>query len=466
MDKRGRTLRSIFLKYLFISFLTIGIATMVPFVIYNIILNTDILLPANYVEKQIDSEMETLTNASRIEKYMIPDGAFYMILDKDYVPKDGDLKDKFIEEATLYTKEEIKLKGSKKAYKVIKRDNEYLILQYFVQPRYSNSRLNSYLPNPDNMLIIIMVLNAMFFSVIIAVSFAKNLKEELSPLFRATDKIKQKDLEFSVGYSKIKEFNDMFVSIEDMKNELKKSLEEQWGLEQSKNDQIAMLGHDIKTPLTIIRGNSELLKELNQNREEDEYIEYILESTKDIETYIKILLDITKTENKMNVTFKEIKTTDFIIELQNKLKALANHKELKTIFNQKDLPDYIIADSSLLKRAIINVLSNAVYYSKKGGEIQFIVEGSIESLKFIVTDNGEGFTNEDIENAHKKFYMSEKSRSSKDHYGMGLYITDIITKLHNGKLTLGNCYEDTTGAKVTIEIPLNLENKIKNVVEK
>ncbi len=62
------------------------------FFVYNIILNTDILLPANYVENQIDMEMERLANAPKIEKYMIPDGAFYMILSKDYVPKEGDLK--------------------------------------------------------------------------------------------------------------------------------------------------------------------------------------------------------------------------------------------------------------------------------------------------------------------------------------------------------------------------------------
>ncbi len=55
--------------------------------------------------------------------------------------------------------------------------------------------------------------------------------------------------------------------------------------------------------------------------------------------------------------------------------------------------------------------------------------------------------------------MREKSRSLKGHYGMGLYITDMITKLHNGKLILGNYYDDKKGARVIIEIPLNPENK-------
>ena len=69
--------------------------------------------------------------------------------------------------------------------------------------------------------------------------------------------------------------------------------------------------------------------------------------------------------------------------------------------------------------------------------------------------NGKGFTGEDIEYANTKFYMKEKSRSSKDHYGMGLYIADVIVKLHNGKLILENRCDNKKGAKVIIEIPLN-----------
>lgn len=76
MDKRQRTLRVVFLKYLFISFVTVGIAAILPFFVYNIILNTDILLPANYVENQINREMERLSNAPKIEKNIIPDGGF------------------------------------------------------------------------------------------------------------------------------------------------------------------------------------------------------------------------------------------------------------------------------------------------------------------------------------------------------------------------------------------------------
>lgn len=132
MEKRQKTLKAIFLKYLFISFVTLGISAIVPFLGYSVILNTDVLLSANYVENQIDNQKERLANICELKNNMIPDGASYMILDKEYVPKEGNVKDKFMEEAVLYAKGELKLKGRKRSYKVIERNNEYLILQYFI----------------------------------------------------------------------------------------------------------------------------------------------------------------------------------------------------------------------------------------------------------------------------------------------------------------------------------------------
>ena len=158
------------------------------------------------------------------------------------------------------------------------------------------------------------------------------------------------------------------------------------------------------------------------------------------------------------------KTEKLVRELRDNLNALANHKQLIITCDQKNLPKYIIADTDLLKRGLINVLSNAVDYSKQGGKISFIVEGDTDTLRFIIADNGEGFSDEDIQNAYKKFYMKEKSRSSKDHYGMGLYITNMIIKLHNGKLILGNSFDSNTGGKVIVEIPLCLEKRIDKKV--
>ena len=112
-----------------------------------------------------------------------------------------------------------------------------------------------------------------------------------------------------------------------------------------------------------------------------------------------------------------------------------------------------ILDKELIFRGFMNIISNAVEYTPKVGVIKLHIVCSDKNLRFIITDSGQGFTKEALKSATKQFYMGDISRSSKTHFGMGLYIADSITKMHNGKLILENS-PDTGGGKVTIEIPL------------
>lgn len=116
-------------------------------------------------------------------------------------------------------------------------------------------------------------------------------------LKNTTEKIEQQDLDFVVESSKIYEINNILFSMDKMKLALKNSLEKQWMLEENRKEQISALAHDIKTPLTIIHGNTDLLIEINENPELLEYMEYISKGVTQIEKYINTLIDISKTEN-------------------------------------------------------------------------------------------------------------------------------------------------------------------------
>ncbi|MDN5341429.1 MAG: two-component system, OmpR family, lantibiotic biosynthesis sensor histidine kinase NisK/SpaK [Oceanotoga sp.] len=451
MEKRTISLKSIFLIYLIISFLIICISVIIPFLIYNLLINAEIILPANYTENIINKNIEILSKIPKIQQQMLPKYSSYIILKKDLTPKEGNMKEQEIKEAIKYAKGEITNTGKKKNYKLIKRKDELLIIQFYIQPNYANEKLNKYLPNPDRIILIIIILKTIILIILISMIFAKYLKKELKPLIESTEKIKQKNLDFKIKYSKIKEFNNIIDSIENMKNNLKESLEKQWSTEQLKNDQISMLSHDIKTPLTIIRGNSELLKEISQEKNFEEYINAILESSKEIESYVKTLLNITKNEKNINIDFKKINSLKFIENLYLKTKALTKVKNIKIILNKKNIPIQFKANESLLYRAIINILDNAINNSPANTTIQLNIEKKENTLKFIIIDNGKGFSKEALKYAKTKFYMENKSRSAKGHYGIGLYTATMITNLHKGNLILEN---SNNGAKVTIEIPI------------
>ena len=145
-------------------------------------------------------------------------------------------------------------------------------------------------------------------------------------------------------------------------------------------------------------------------------------------------------------------TKGFVYDIYNQLIALAGPKELQIRFEQKDIPENIIINKEAMHRAIINIISNAVDYSHCNSNLYFYVEGKSGSVEFSVIDSGKGFSNEDLKAAKKQFYMGDSGRTSKTHWGMGLYIADSIVKQHNGILTIENSHQG--GAKVIIKIPL------------
>ena len=230
-------------------------------------------------------------------------------------------------------------------------------------------------------------------------------------------------------------------------------LEKQWNMEKSRKNQISALAHDIKTPLTIIKGNAELVKEVSQNDEQVKYNDYIIKATNEIEHYLKVLVDMTKSEEPLVLKLKKIETKGLLKKIIDQTQALISEKNIRLINRQEVLPEFIDADEELLYRAIMNVISNAVEYSEKDGRLLFHTRAIDCKLQFIISDSGKGFSIEDLKCATDQFYRGDKSRKSKNHYGIGLSIAKTFIELHHGNIKLSNSQE-FGGTQVTLEIPI------------
>ena len=452
INKKHATLTTVFLRYLLALALAFFAAIIIEIIIASLGMQMNIFNSANYSEDLARRTKPILQFAEKITEGMIPNGCKFAVFDKEFKVIKTDLKGEDLKQATLYAKGINRKNGDKKSYYFIERKDGFCVLQYYVRMSYSSEWMNEYFPNPEFLLIAILIFGCLIGAFIISIVFAKNLKNNLIPLMEATEKIKEQDLDFNIGNSPIKEFNDVLCSISDMKEELKKSLKEQWNLEKTKKDQISSLAHDIKTPLTIIKGNTELLKESYLNNEQKEYIKFIEKNSIQIEKYIKLLIDMSKGKLEFLGKLQKTNTKEFVYDIYNQLIALAGPKELQIRFEQKDIPENIIINKEAMHRAIINIISNAVDYSPCNSNLYFYVEGKSDSVEFSVIDSGKGFSNEDLRAAKKQFYMGDSGRTSKTHWGMGLYIADSIVKQHNGILTIKNSHQG--GAKVIIKIPL------------
>lgn len=454
VKKRKVTLRRIFFRYLLSLTLTFIAFVALYFLIVDLLCQVGVVLPANHSENLAKQAKPTLETAQKISEDMIPEGCRFAVFDKNYKVVKTNLNSQDLFEATQFAKGSYQSYGGTKQYYFIERQDGSCVLQYYITMRFHSDFLNKNFPNPERMLILIFVFLCLSIIFIISTLYAKSLKKHLNPLLQVTQKIKEQDLDFQISSSGIREFDDVLISLSDMKEELKQSLEKQWNIEQARKEQISALAHDIKTPLAVIKGNSELLIDSPLNKEQQEYIGFIHKNTNQIEKYVKTLIYLSKAETDFVIKLKKVKTKEFTKDICTQLNALAATKQLNAVYEQKSLPSEIVIDQDLMYRAVMNVISNAVDYSPKNSKIYFKVETLQDKICFTITDSGKGFSNKDIKCAANQFYMGDNSRSSRTHYGMGLYITSSIVNQHKGELLIGNS-SVTGGAQVEIKIPLS-----------
>ncbi|MFC3746247.1 ATP-binding protein [Paenibacillus sp. GCM10012306] len=455
--RKSLSLRTIFLRYLVLlcggMLLWLGILA----VVYMAAVATGGILPANYVEQQITAAKEEMIATPHITREQIPSLAEYALFTRDGKYINGSLNAGQARDAwnSLISGSRGGLGGY---YNLIPREKygETLLLKYTIVMQFNSPWLRAYLPNPELLGIVLLVGGFLLQIVLYSYLSGRKLARKMQGLETVIGKIQNQNLEFTVESSGVKEIDAVLGSLNKMKNELKTSLQQQWEEQQSRREQISALAHDIKTPLTIIRGNAELLSETAQDETQQEYNRYILNSTAQLERYAKVLLDITATDQGLKLQKIQIETQSFLAEIKEQLKAatVAKRIEVEVALRVSQLPKSLRLDKELFQRALLNVLMNAIEYTPEQGRIKLTVKESAAAVRFIVSDSGPGLASADLREATKQFYMGDRSRSAGEHYGMGLYITESIMTKHGGRLLLEND-EDLSGAKVTLELPLS-----------
>lgn len=455
MGTKIATLRTAFVKYLIMLLGGLGVSVIIPFLLLWLAANLGIINYANRSEELVNAIAPVLASTPDLTTVTesMPAGCNYLLLDKTYNILETTLDDSDLKAALKYATEGVKPVDNGKQLMLITRDNELIILQYYIGSRFINPWLNNYFPSPEIILYALTALNCILVCVFLTTHFSRRLRKQLEPVFCATEEISSQNLDFKIGQSNIKEFEDILISFAKMRDSLKKSLEEQWKAEQSQKEQIAALAHDLKTPLTIIQGNTDLLSETVLDKEQRLYTQYISDSSEQMKLYIKILIDISRAMTGYELQKERICFLDFWKQMLSEIDMLCKNSNLILNITQGKLPDYLTIDKVLIERAIINIVSNATDYAPPDTSLYVEVNVVNDFLSIRFTDCGCGFTDEALKHALDRFYMGDQSRGAKLHFGMGLFIAASIMKQHDGKLSLANS-ERTHGAQVTLAIPM------------
>ncbi|NFO88909.1 HAMP domain-containing histidine kinase [Clostridium botulinum] len=449
--RKQKSIAKIFATYI----ATFCIITVLQIIIISFLfiigLKNGMILPANYYEQMVEKNRNNIMVTDEVSEF-IPKECNYVVYDLNGKIISSNVSEK---NALKIWKviEEDRISYGSNYYKIIPRENEVCAVGYKLTAQFSNPILRKYLPSAEWCPVILFIITFILGVIILSKCFSKRVAKEMKILKNITESIKVENLNFETEESSITEVNEVLSALDKMRLELNVSLNKQWNLEKSRKDQIAALAHDIKTPLTIIKGNSELLRELNLNSDSMVFNGNILNEIKNMEYYIKSLIEIMKSEKEIMLKKENVNLEIFINEIIEQGILLIKDKQIKFIDEVKTNIERINVDRVSLKRAIVNIITNAIDYCPVKGEILFSVYSNNEYISFTIEDNGRGFTKEELDSATEQFYQGDKSRNSKNHYGMGLYITRNIIKKHGGNLILENSKE-IEGAKVVIKLPL------------
>ena len=279
------------------------------------------------------------------------------------------------------------------------------------------------------------------------------LKEPLKALRQGISHIADNDLDFTIDYRKQDELGALCSAFESMRQELLKNNRYMWNLVNERKKINASISHDLRTPITVIKGYSEYL-EKNAGRENlteagtREIAVYIHQAADRLEEYADSVHEIQALED-MKLEYRKISFRDFEEEFFSWLSVIAeqNGKEISVLSN---LPRQgAVISSAAVFRITENVIANALRYCKE--KIEVDVMFSRPFLFIQITDDGKGFSQKDLAEATDCFY---KGKSSKEHFGIGLSICKMLAEKHGGSIRLENV--QGKGARVTIKI--NTEN--------
>ncbi|WP_057491375.1 sensor histidine kinase [Streptococcus orisasini] len=454
MKKSSRSLKMIFTLY----FATVSLAFIallcLIWLAFVLSLNTNLVIPANQTEQKLQRLDKEIKQTGRFKANRLPKDTTYLLLTKNGKIKESTMTKKLQQQALAsYSKKAVN-PSDYGYFMVFKPKNEIAVVNYQLKAHYSIAWMNRYLPSVSLLFLILTGLGTLLVFSLVTILFARRLQRQLSPIIATTEKIAKQDLDFAIQTSNVKEFNQVLQSLDTMRTALRDSLMHSWQLEQEKQDQIAALTHDIKTPLTVIRGNTELLNSTDLSDQQQKFIQYSLKNIGQVETYLQQLSYLAKNRQLQDFHPENINLAAFLEEFSQDTQALAAAKAIKVqFFNTLSGAQFTAYwDKELLKRALMNIVSNAVEHSSRRGCLQLSYSLQGEAVLISCLDSGAGFSKEALKKGTLQFFQDDKSRSRTNHQGLGLTIADNIVRLHGGSLKLSN--DKHGGAKVEISLPL------------
>ena len=312
-----------------------------------------------------------------------------------------------------------------------------------------------------NQLIYVTII-ALLFSSIISIFMSKRISKPITNITKNARKLAlgNYDVKFEkAGYTEIDELAD---TLNFTTSELSKT-------DKIRKELIANVSHDLRTPLTMIKAYSEMIRDLSgdNKKKREEHLQVIIDETDRLTRLVNDMMDLSKIESGLAILTKDIfNYSEMVQKIVDSFKEVYANKNCEF---KLDIPKelYVNADKTKIERVLYNLISNAINHSGENGEnkvIKIKITTYSKNIKTEVIDNGIGIKKEDLAHIWDRYYKANKNYKRSDSGGSGLGLSIVKEILIAHKSNYGVKSKENEGANFWFD--LDRANKPKTITEK
>ena len=431
------------------------------------------LQPANYYESQIPDIQHTVqeqakhqiqwtdtANQAKLEQLLPPEGITYQIVDTHGSRRYGTIQEQIVENETdllsrlnskTITDRTLGFGGLVTLISPLSGDQGMysgaLVLQYRLEtspsPSISHVWTNTFL---------VLMLASPFVYIAAATWFVagrvgRNVKRPIEDLILASKRIKEQDLDFTLDNHAPNELGLLSASFEDMRKELKSALTREWKLQQERSELMGAISHDFRTPMTVIQGHVELLKDSPAHvvytaESMSSHLDVIDHNVKRINRLIQDMTVAAGTDfDYFPLRRESVDPSSFWEMKQREMGFLCSsqrvHLEFKLVDCRVDSSPPLQLDVQRVGQVLDNLVANSLRYVPPQGEIRIHVDiQDVQIMQVTVCDTGPGFTEADLPHLFDQFYHGHQGQT-----GLGLFTAKRIVEKHGGTICASNLPE-------------------------
>ncbi|MBN2018884.1 MAG: HAMP domain-containing protein [Sedimentisphaerales bacterium] len=295
---------------------------------------------------------------------------------------------------------------------------------------------------------------AIFIAVILAYLMARSISSPIRRMKKIAERIAKGDFSEKTLIKGDDELADLAGALNSMSDELQIKIERLRQLDRVRSDFVANVSHELKTPLTSILGFVETLEDgaINDRDNAQRFLAIIKKHARRLGSIIDDLLRLSELESGVKMEIGRVNLKELLDEVVMGFgHALSAKRQSITV--ESEAGDFsVIGDKDKLEQVFVNLIDNAIKYTKEGGKIKVQLADSQDFVVITVEDNGIGIPKEDIERVFERFYRVDKAHSREiGGTGLGLSIAKHMVLAHKGEICIDS--ELGKGTKVLITIP-------------